>query len=192
MTKLSNIQIQLLTSASERPNGSLLPPAEAIGGAGARIHKTVAALLKRGFATEVEVTEKERTWREDGARKIGLAITLAGKDAIGLAPDRSATDETGANSTPSAEAPRLEAPDPSAAIAQRVDITARAGSKQSIVLNLLRQKQGVTITDLVDATGWLPHTTRAALTGFRKRGLLITKEKVDGVTRYSAIAEAQA
>lgn len=30
---------------------------------------------------------------------------------------------------------------------------------------------------LVEVTGWLPHTTRAALTGLRKRGYAVTSEK---------------
>jgi hypothetical protein len=35
-------------------------------------------------------------------------------------------------------------------------------------------------TSLVDATGWLPHTTRAALTGLRKRGYSVLLERQDG------------
>jgi DNA-binding transcriptional regulator PaaX len=39
-------------------------------------------------------------------------------------------------------------------------------------------------------TGWQPHSVRAALTGLRKRGLAITREKNDaGVTVYR-LAEA--
>jgi hypothetical protein len=37
---------------------------------------------------------------------------------------------------------------------------------------------------LAEATAWLPHTTRAALTGLRKRGATLTSDKADGVTRY--------
>ena len=29
-------------------------------------------------------------------------------------------------------------------------------------------------------TGWLPHTTRAALTGLRKRGYAVRREKLEG------------
>ena len=34
----------------------------------------------------------------------------------------------------------------------------------------MQRKTGATLDDLVEATGWLPHTTRAALTGLRKKG----------------------
>ena len=50
MNKLSDIQLILLTTASQRDDGSLLPPPESLGAAGTRIHRSVAALLKRGYA----------------------------------------------------------------------------------------------------------------------------------------------
>jgi hypothetical protein len=51
----------------------------------------------------------------------------------------------------------------------------RSGSKQSLVLEMLAQPDGATLKALVAATGWLPHTTRAALTGLRKRGYAIER-----------------
>jgi len=46
------------------------------------------------------------------------------------------------------------------------------------VIVLLRRSDGATIVDLTGATGWLPHTTRAALTGLRKRGYAVARERV--------------
>jgi hypothetical protein len=51
---------------------------------------------------------------------------------------------------------------------------------------MLERDEGATIQQIVDATGWLPHTTRAALTGLKKRGFEISSEKGEGVTRYRA------
>ncbi|MBA4192679.1 MAG: hypothetical protein C0467_32330 [Planctomycetaceae bacterium] len=51
----------------------------------------------------------------------------------------------------------------------------RAGSKQALIVGLLSKEQGVTIDALIKATGWLPHTTRAALTGLRKRGFTVER-----------------
>jgi DNA-binding IclR family transcriptional regulator len=59
-----------------------------------------------------------------------------------------------------------------------------APSKISVVLDLLRREQGSTLAELVKATGWLPHTTRAALTGLRKKGHTIEKSTRDGGTVY--------
>ena len=46
----------------------------------------------------------------------------------------------------------------------------RAGSKLDRILGMLSTDKGATLDELTDATGWLPHTARAALTGLRKRG----------------------
>lgn len=60
----------------------------------------------------------------------------------------------------------------------------KAQSKISMVLDLLRRPTGVDLDELVAVTGWLPHTTRAALTGLRKKGHALISEKVEGARRY--------
>ena len=62
-------------------------------------------------------------------------------------------------------------------------------TKQALVLDLLRREGGALLTDVVEVTGWLPHTTRAALTGLKKKGHKILWTKVDKVTRYSIADE---
>jgi hypothetical protein len=52
---------------------------------------------------------------------------------------------------------------------------ARGPTKQAIVIGLLRRQEGASLADLVAATGWLPHTTRAALTRLRQAGHGLTK-----------------
>jgi Protein of unknown function (DUF3489) len=59
------------------------------------------------------------------------------------------------------------------------------------VINLLQRPEGATIIDLTDATGWLPHTTRAVLTGLRKRGYAVVRERVDaGDSTYRIVTTA--
>ena len=53
----------------------------------------------------------------------------------------------------------------------------RSGSKQALVISLLERPTGATLDDLVKATGWLPHTTRAALTALRHKGHAIERLK---------------
>jgi hypothetical protein len=66
----------------------------------------------------------------------------------------------------------------------------RGASKIGQVLALLGRKQGVSLDELVTATGWLPHTTRAALTGLRKRGHAIARERgADGGSIYRIAAD---
>ena len=40
---------------------------------------------------------------------------------------------------------------------------------------MLAKDKGATLDALIEATGWLPHTTRAAITGLRKRGFAIER-----------------
>jgi hypothetical protein len=44
---------------------------------------------------------------------------------------------------------------------------------------LLTRDGGATLAEIVAATDWLPHTTRAALTGPRKRGYQVTLDRSD-------------
>lgn len=54
----------------------------------------------------------------------------------------------------------------------------KIGSKRAIVLSLMEREEGATIEELMSATGWLAHTTRAALSGLRKKGLAIVRSRV--------------
>lgn len=65
----------------------------------------------------------------------------------------------------------------------------KAASKISVVVDLLKREHGATLDEMVQATGWLPHTTRAALTGLKKKGHTIQKSKRDDVTCYRIVAE---
>ena len=55
----------------------------------------------------------------------------------------------------------------------------RSGTKIAQVIELLQRGDGATLDELVAATGWLPHTTRAALTGLRKRGYAVGIDRAD-------------
>ena len=58
-------------------------------------------------------------------------------------------------------------------------ISPRSGTKIAQVIDLLQSGDGATLAELVAATGWLPHTTRAALTGLRKRGYAVRIDRTD-------------
>ena len=57
-------------------------------------------------------------------------------------------------------------------------------NKSDLVIGLLQRPGGAALNEIVTTTGWLPHTTRAALTGLKKKGHQVTSEKSDGVRRY--------
>lgn len=58
-------------------------------------------------------------------------------------------------------------------------------TKQAMIIDLMKREQGATLAELVTATGWLQHTTRAALTALRKKGHVLDKSTRDNVTCYS-------
>jgi len=68
------------------------------------------------------------------------------------------------------------------AITARTDPAVRAGSKRALIITLLQRTEVATLDDLIAATGWLPHTTRAALSGLRKSGMVIDRSRPDQST----------
>jgi hypothetical protein len=58
-------------------------------------------------------------------------------------------------------------------------------TKAAQVEALLTRSAGASLDELCHATGWLPHTCRAFLTGLRKKGRAIERSKrEDGTTIY--------
>ena len=61
-------------------------------------------------------------------------------------------------------------------------------NEAQLLADLLIRDSGATLDDMIAATGWLPHTNRAALTGLKKKGYALSSDKVDGVRTYRAVA----
>lgn len=99
---------------------------------------------------------------------------------------------------PAAKRPRRMAREPksekaSSPAALTAVAPSKAPSKTTLVLDLLARPEGATIDQLVVATGWLPHTTRAALTGLKKKGHVIGSHKpADGPRVYRSASKAEA
>ncbi len=67
----------------------------------------------------------------------------------------------------------------------------RRQTKKSLILELVSRVGGVTLEEITSATGWLPHTARAAITGVRKRGHDVQCKRVDGVSRYTTTSNGK-
>lgn len=50
-------------------------------------------------------------------------------------------------------------------------------TKKAQLIQMLTRKSGADVATISEKLGWLPHTTRAALTGLRKAGFEISAEK---------------
>ncbi|KAB0269141.1 DUF3489 domain-containing protein [Microvirga brassicacearum] len=176
---LSDTQLILLSAASQRDD-LLLPPPHLRGGAATRV---AGSLITNGLVAETTVSFGQPSWREDANHgKIGLKITKAGLREIGV-DDPEPVDKKSARTI--AE-PELEKIEPRS---DKPPVPAfRDGTKKALVLALLHRDEGAFLDDLTEATGWLAHTTRAALTGLRHSGVTIERTKAsDGRSVYRAL-----
>jgi hypothetical protein len=176
--KLTDTQLAMLSAAAQRADLCLTAPDKMKG---AILRKVSEKLLKLGLVREVRAKAEMRVWRrDDAAQGYALKLTAAGLKAIAV--DNGSDEATASKETsqmqPHPRATKATGPE---VIGERAKtLTPRGGSKLARVIDLLQQPDGATIVALRDATGWLPHTTRAALTGLRKRGYAVARERIDG------------
>ena len=188
----------MLTAAAGRDDGSILPLPDTIRGGA--VTKVVDALIARGLAERIE---DERIAVDDLIR-----ITRAGLAAINADPDdgaQAATDahdgEDGAVTAPRSEMPATSADGATQAATvtdeptrkpKRAPRRKREGTKQAAMIGMLRRKQGATIAQIAEATGWQNHTIRGAIAGALKKklGLDVTSEKPEGSDRIYRIINA--
>ncbi len=187
MAKLTDTQLIVLSKAAQRGDGAADLPDRMNKAAAARVG---ASLVVRKLMREIRAKLGMPVWRiDDDGRRISLVITRVGRDAIGV------RDETG-------EAGETEPPvDAQHAVLRTAKETTedrpvaglpRSGSKQALLVAMLAKDKGATLTALVEATGWLPHTTRAAITGLRKRGFAIERTSNEKLGSFYRIVGARA
>jgi hypothetical protein len=184
--KLTDAQLVMMSAAAQRKDRCLSAAAMIKGAA---LRTLGVKLTKLGLVREIEAKPGAPIWRRDDAgQAYALKLTAAGLKAI------AAVEEGSQDAIEPAEAPRPKAkngasPDeghPARAAAPR------DGSKLALMIELLRRADGATIIDLTHATGWLPHTTRAALTGLRKRGYAVIRERIGAGGSVYRISDATA
>jgi hypothetical protein len=144
MPKLSDTQAVLLTAAAARPDLSLLPIPETIKANGVALDRTLKSLLSRSLATENTVAGRAKRSKRASS---SLAITPVGLAAIGVEVPEAAH-----------ELPTVAVP------------AERPGGKLGLLLETVAQPRGATLDKRASKAGWLPHTTRAAITRLRQRG----------------------
>lgn len=57
-------------------------------------------------------------------------------------------------------------------------------TKHQQVVSMLQREGGATLEEMSVLANWLPHSTRAFITGLKKKGYVVDSEKADGVRRY--------
>jgi hypothetical protein len=185
--KLTDTQLVLLGAAARRKDLCLVAPPTLKGGAA---QKVASKLISAGLVKEVKAKASDPTWRRDQESGASYALKLTAAGAKALAVDDVAEPEAAgeasdalANRDQAAILSKLDVKDARPAEAmQRGPIrpsAPRGGSKLARVIALLERVHGATIEELIAATGWLAHTTRAALTGLRKRGYAVAIDRSD-------------
>ena len=182
--KLTDAQLVMMSAAAQRKDRCLSVPPTIKGAA---LSKVSAKLAKLGLVREIEAKPGAAIWRRDDAGQgYALKLTAAGLKAVGVDEGSPDTIEPGEASQPQTK--NGASPD-EGGLPSRV-AGPRDGSKLALVIDLLRRADGATIADLTQATGWLPHTTRAALTGLRKRGYAVIRERIGAGDSIYGLSDA--
>jgi Protein of unknown function (DUF3489) len=185
--KLTDTQLVLLSAAAQRRDLFLVAPPTLKGAAA---QKVASKLISLGFIKEVKAKASDPIWRRDQESGASYALKLTATGAKAIAVDDAAEPEDAgeenaalANRDQAAILSKLDATDARPAEAMEPGplrpSAPRGGSKLAQVIELLERDHGATIVELIAATGWLAHTTRAALTGLRKRGYALVIDRSD-------------
>ena len=148
---------------------------------------------------EVKAKTDDPVWRRDEESGAPYALKLTAAGAKAIVADEGAEPENANNeggvlenhsqlAVPSETAAQVA---PSAAMEPVAagPSAPRSGSKLARVIELLQRDHGATIDELIDATDWLAHTTRAALTGLRKRGYAVVIDRSERGSFYRIVAD---
>jgi hypothetical protein len=158
-TQLSETQKSILIAAAEREDHRLEWFPEGVNG-GARA-KVLGSLRSKGL---IEL-------RDDLP-----VISAAGLEALGLPPTSAKTEPV---TVPMSEKQTV----PDTPKARKT----RDNTKQAKVIAMLNRPEGATLDQLVEATGWLKHTVRGALSILgKKQGIPIESSKTDTGRVYRA------
>ena len=199
MPKLTDTQLVILSTASQRDDGAALPLPKSIKLQGSAVSRVLKSLMNKGLLAEQSAGNNAAAWREskDGQR-LTLVITDAGRATIGAEQDAQIDSQPTRATAPttkrshhqgrSAIGSKRSTKSKPKATASRASI--RSSTKQALLVGLLQRKEGATTAEAVKATGWQPHSVRGAISGTLKKklGLAVVSDKVEGRGRVYRIA----
>lgn len=173
MTKLTETQTIILAAGAQRPDNIAMPLPKGLHGAAAKM--AVTKMMMRGWLQEVDANLRrgDPLWRETGGgHGTTLVVTDAGLLAIGIEPVEVVAIREHAKAESDAKMP-----------------TQRSGTKQALLIAMLRVPEGATMEGIIAATQWQAHTARGAMSGAlgKKLGLVVTSVKEEGRGRVYRI-----
>jgi hypothetical protein len=188
MPKLTDSQLVILSTASQRKDGALLPFAKSLKLNKGALTAVVNSLIKHGLVHERPAARDEEHWREEKGQKLTLIMTESGLKAVGAEPDEGHSPlptpaKPGGKKVKSKVIETKEKPNTARP-------TAAKGTKQALLIDLLKRKTGATIDEVIKATGWQAHSVRGTISGTLKKklGLTVDSKAVEGRGRVYQIS----
>ena len=208
MTKLSDTQLVILGAAALRADLSVLPLPDSLKLKGGALAKVMDALRNRGLIRVIGADggPERVVLTSEGMAALGLesdddaptgapeaatAPTPAGSNAPAVEAPAPTTEADGA-ATPAKSkpakrkgktkatkaAPVGSEPEPATGAPPTAKPTPRAGTKQALMIDMLKRPEGATVEQIAAATGWQHHTIRGAISGALKKKLGLSVEAI--------------
>ena len=180
MHKLSDSQLVILSTASQRPDGCVFPITLKLKGNA--IGNVLKSLLAKGLLEEVPGLADDTLWRYDDGAPLTLKASPAAYRHLGIdAEVIPAANDVPAHDRPPGKRKPAKAAQAAAIVETkpRKERTVRKDSKQAQLIAMLRRAKGATIAEIAEALKWLPHTVRGVIAGALKKklGLEVVSEK---------------
>jgi Protein of unknown function (DUF3489) len=187
MPKLSDTQLVILSAAAQRADFSVLPLPDNVNLKGGALSKVMDSLRNRGLIRVVggDGGPERVVITSEGMAAIGVeaggdeapapvdtGATTAGADSPGQAP-ASATEADSAPPTAKRKGKSKAPASTTATTAGEPSIkpAPRTGTKQALMIDMLKRPEGATVEQIATATGWQHHTIRGAISGALKKKL---------------------
>ncbi len=198
MTRLSDTQLVILSAAAQRADLSVLPLPDTLKLKGGALAKVMDSLRNRGLIRvldtdggpeRVVITSKGmavigvETEGNEAPASANTGRTAAGTDRAAGAPAPATQANVAATPAKSGRtrreakaAPAAGEPKAAASATPIAKPTPRAGTKQALMIDLLKRPEGATVEQIAAATAWQHHTIRGAISGALKKKLGFTVE----------------
>ena len=192
MPKLTDTHLVILSTAAQRADAAALPLPKSLKINRGAVMSALKGLIKRGLLAERPATKDDEAWREtEDGQRITLTVTIAGLEAIGVDPEEFPNALAGVATEPKRPAAKKK-PARKAVASRGPAKILRPGTKQALMIDMLNRKDGATVAEVVEATGWQPHSVRGAISGAvkTKLGFIVETEVIKDRGRVYRITGA--
>jgi hypothetical protein len=200
MTRLTDTQLVILSAAAQRADLSVLPLPDGLSLKGGALNKVMDSLRNRGLIRVLggDGGPERVVITSEGMAAIGVEADDEAAVAAQTAPTSAEPESAARAPAPVSEADGTKKraktklakrkakatttarttsePEVAAAGEPSAKPTPRAGTKQALMIELLKRPEGATVEQIAAATGWQHHTIRGAISGALKKKLGLTVE----------------